>query len=43
MIPRVALLAMITAFGFSVAFATITTIRQVNSVHSALPQRAARL
>jgi hypothetical protein len=34
MAPRLALLSLILAFGVSVAFATVTTVRQVHLAHT---------
>ncbi|PWE80156.1 hypothetical protein XF30_28525 [Bradyrhizobium sp. SUTN9-2] len=41
MAPRLALLSLILAFGVSVAFATVTTVRQVH-LESASPVHAVR-
>lgn len=41
MAPRLALLALIAAFGVSVAFATVTTVRQVHQENAAVVVRAA--
>ncbi len=34
MAPRLALLSLVLAFGVSVAFATVTTVRQVHLAHT---------
>jgi hypothetical protein len=34
MAPRLALLSLVLAFGVSVAFATVTTVRQVHQEHT---------
>jgi hypothetical protein len=39
--PRLALLALITAFGFAVTFATLTTVRQVTTANSSPVPRTA--
>ena len=41
MAPRLALLALVTAFGVSVAFATLTTVRQVHLANASPVQHAA--
>jgi hypothetical protein len=41
MAPRLALLSLILAFGVSVAFATVTTVRQVHLEHASVGLRAA--
>lgn len=43
MAPRLALLALIMAFGVSVTFATVTTLRQVHLANSAPTQRATHI
>ena len=40
MAPRLALLSLIVAFGVSVAFATVTTVRQVHQENAAAAVRA---
>jgi hypothetical protein len=37
MAPRLALFALMIAFGLSVTFATVTTLRQVHLAHSSPP------
>lgn len=37
MAPRLALFVLIMAFGISVTFATVTTLRQVHLAHSSPP------
>jgi hypothetical protein len=41
MAPRLALLSLVLAFGVSVAFATVTTVRQVQLAHSSTTAHAA--
>ncbi|MGY4626350.1 hypothetical protein [Bradyrhizobium sp. USDA 4486] len=41
MAPRLALLSLILAFGVSVAFATVTTLRQVHLEKASVAVRAA--
>jgi hypothetical protein len=41
MAPRLALLSLVLAFGVSVAFATVTTVRQVHLAHTPAPAHAA--
>jgi hypothetical protein len=41
MAPRLALLSLILAFGFSVAFATVTTVRQVHQANASVTVHAA--
>lgn len=41
MAPRLALLSLILAFGVSVAFATVTTLRQVHLANTAATVHAA--
>ena len=41
--PRLALLALITAFGVSVTFATVTTLRQVHLANSLPAQHASHI
>ena len=43
MAPRLALIALIMAFGVSVTFATVTTLRQVHLAHSSPAQHAAHI
>ena len=42
MAPRLALFALILAFGVSVTFATVTTLRQVHLAHSSFARHATR-
>jgi hypothetical protein len=42
MAPRLALFALVMAFGVSVAFATVTTVRQVHLANSSPAPHAAR-
>lgn len=41
MAPRLALLSLILAFGVSVAFATVTTVRQVHQENASMTVHAA--
>jgi hypothetical protein len=41
MAPRLALLSLILAFGVSVAFATVTTVRQVHQENASVTVHAA--
>ena len=41
MAPRLALLSLILAFGVSVAFATVTTVRQVHQENASIAVHAA--
>jgi hypothetical protein len=41
MAPRLALLSLILAFGVSVAFATVTTVRQVHHENASAPVHSA--
>ncbi|SFP39832.1 hypothetical protein SAMN05216330_107104 [Bradyrhizobium sp. Ghvi] len=41
MAPRLALLSLVLAFGVSVAFATVTTVRQMHQEHTSVGMRAA--
>jgi hypothetical protein len=41
MAPRLALLSLILAFGVSVAFATVTTVRQVRHENASAPVHSA--
>lgn len=43
MAPRLALLALIIAFGVSVTFATVTTLRQVHLANSSPAQHASHI
>jgi hypothetical protein len=42
MAPRLALLTLVLAFGVSVAFATVTTVRQVHLAHGSPAVHATR-
>jgi len=43
MAPRLAFLTLVMAFGVSVAFATVTTVRQVHLAHTSSAQHAVHL
>jgi len=43
MAPRLALFALIMAFGVSVAFATVTTMRQIHLANPSPAQHATRI
>ncbi|WP_291602230.1 hypothetical protein [Bradyrhizobium sp.] len=40
---RLALLSLIIAFGFAAAFATLTTVRQINLANSSMSSHAAKI